>query len=129
MNNVRLPNEIYGKWIWKQSLLNHPDGFALLRREFSCSRIGEDVTMWVTAVNCYQLFLNGRLVGFGPRAHQIGNAVFIDQFSLGDYVENGVNVITVSPVRRIMVNRNANRASGVSSLPAARIFCAAMKSG
>ena len=95
MNDVRLPNEIYGKWIWKQSLLNHPDGFALLRREFSCSRIGEDVTMWVTAVNCYQLFLNGRLVGFGPRAHQIGNAVFIDQFSLGDYVENGVNVITV----------------------------------
>lgn len=96
MNSVRLPNKIYGKWIWKSSMMQNPDGYALLRREFSWSQAGEELTMWISAVNTYQLFINGRLIGFGPRAHQLPDFAFIDQYDLSDYVENGINVITVS---------------------------------
>ena len=95
MNTVRLPNKIYGKWIWKKSLTSLPDSVAMLRREFSCSYDGEEVTLWISAINTYQLFLNGRLIGFGPRAHHSIKSVFIDQHDLSDFVENGVNVLTV----------------------------------
>lgn len=95
MANVKLPNRIYGNWIWKKSLLNLPDSFLLMRREFVCPSVGLETNLWSSANSAYQLFINGRLVGFGPRAHQSCGTSYIDQHELTFYLEAGINVIAV----------------------------------
>ena len=95
MANVKLPNRIYGKWIWKKSLLNLPDSFLLMRREFVCPSVGLETNLWISANSAYQLFINGRLVGFGPRAHQSCGTSYIDQHELTFYLEAGINVLAV----------------------------------
>ncbi len=95
MANVKLPNRIYGNWIWKQSLLNHPDSVLLLRKEFVCSTVGLETNLWISACCAYQLFINGRFIGFGPRAHQNIGTSYIDQHDVTFFLEAGVNVIAV----------------------------------
>ena len=95
MSSVRLPSRIYGEWIWKKSLLNSPDSFLLMRKEFSCAFAGLETFLWISANRYYLLFLNGRLVGFGPRAHQNCETSYIDQHDIGFYLESGINVLSV----------------------------------
>ena len=95
MANVTLPRKINGVWIWKQSLLNHPDSFLLMRKEFVCSSVGLETNLWISANCAYQLFINGRFVGFGPRAHQSCGISYIDQHEVTYYLESGINVIAV----------------------------------
>ena len=95
MSSVRLPSRIYGEWIWKKSLLNTPDSFLLFRKEFSCAFAGLETYLWISANSSYQLFLNGRLIGFGPRAHHSCGVSYIDQHDIGFYLESGINVLAV----------------------------------
>jgi len=95
MGSVRLPNRIYGHWIWKKSLSGRPDSVLLMRKTFPCSCAGLDATLWICANSSYQLFINGRFIGFGPRAHQSEGVSYIDQYDVSYYLESGINVIAV----------------------------------
>lgn len=95
MSSVTLPERIYGDWIWKKSLLDRTDTCLLMRKEFTCTFAGLDTNLWISANSSYQLFLNGRFIGFGPRAHQGGDISYIDQFDIGFYLESGINVLAV----------------------------------
>ncbi len=95
MLNVKLPSRIHGKWIWKQSLLRRTDSFLLMRREFVCDSIGLETDLWISANSAYQLFVNGRLVGYGPRAHHCYGTSYIDQHDITFYLESGMNAIAV----------------------------------
>lgn len=95
MSSVRLPKQIYGKWIWKKSTHPQTNGVMLMRREFSSLQCGENTSIWISAINTYQLFINGRLVGFGPRSHPETNVSYIDQHEIGYLLEPGINVVLV----------------------------------
>ncbi len=95
MSNVKLPSQIRGEWIWKKSLLNRPDSFLMMRKEFVCSFVGLETNLWITANSSYQLFINGRFVGFGPRAHQSCDVSYVDQHDITYYLESGINVVAV----------------------------------
>lgn len=95
MNGYRMPAQIQGQWIWKNSLLKHPESFLLMRKEFVCTSVELETYLWISA-NCnYQLFINGRLAGFGPRAHQSCGTSYVDLHEVTYYLESGINVIAV----------------------------------
>lgn len=95
MTEPRRPGRIQGEWIWKNSLLNHPDSFLLMRKEFVCNLVELETNLWISANCAYQLFINGRFVGFGPRAHQNCGTSYIDLHEVTYYLESGINVIAV----------------------------------
>lgn len=93
--HVRLPEKIEGEWIWKKSHFTHPDNFLLFRKEFVSASIGMETNLWISA-NCnYQLFINGKFIGFGPRAHHNVGCSYIDQHDVTFYLESGINVLSV----------------------------------
>ena len=61
MTETKMPTRIMGEWIWKNSLLNHPDSFLLMRKEFVCSTVNLDSLLWISANCAYQLFINGKV--------------------------------------------------------------------
>ncbi len=95
MNGNKMPSQIQGEWIWKNSLSKHPEAFLLMRKEFVCTSIDLETTLWISASSCYQLFINGRFVGFGPRAHQNCGSNYADLHEVTYYLESGINVIAV----------------------------------
>lgn len=99
MSEVRLPGRICGEWIWREDLLDVPDVTVMFRREFVCSCIGEETDLWISAKDTYQLFINGRFIGFGPRAHQNLDTSYIDQHEITFYLEPGINVVAVLVTR------------------------------
>ena len=94
MNKVRLPAGICGSWIWLKDHVRR-DSFLLFRKEFNKDFSEEDVELWISANTAYQLFINARLVGFGPSGHSRADSCYIDQHSVGFFLEPGRNVIAV----------------------------------
>ena len=113
MSSVTLPTEINGVWIWKRSLLNQPDSYLLMRKEFVCSSVGLEANLWISANCSYQLFINGRFVGFGPRAHQSSGISYIDQHEVTWYLESGINVVAVLLSYNVPSDRNDRRVPGL----------------
>ena len=95
MSDVRLPQQIKGKWIWQKNLTKPDNTVLLFRKEFLCRSTGDETLLWISAQNHYQLFINGRFIGFGPRAHQDRNHCYIDQHDITYYLEQGMNLISV----------------------------------
>ncbi len=95
MANVKMPDKINGSWIWKRSLLNSPDTYMLMRKEFVCNSIGMEANFWISANSAYQLFINGRFVGFGPHAHSHRGSGYVDNYKVTYYLEAGINVIAI----------------------------------
>ena len=95
MSGYRMPAQIQGEWIWKSSLLKYPESFLLMRKEFVCTSVELETNLWISANCVYQLFINGRFVGFGPRAHQGCGISYVDLHEVTYYLESGINVIAV----------------------------------
>ncbi|MFA6713906.1 MAG: hypothetical protein WCS27_00920, partial [Victivallaceae bacterium] len=95
MDHGKLPEEIQGNWIWEKSLINMPNSSLLARKEFllNCSHSIAD--FWISANCLYQLFVNERLVGFGPRANHSKYSNYVDEYDLSYYLQQGANVIAV----------------------------------
>jgi hypothetical protein len=95
MDHGKLPEEIQGNWIWDKSLINAPNSSLLVRKEFllNCSHSVAD--FWISANCSYQLFVNERLVGFGPRANLSKCSNYIDEYDLSYYLQQGANVIGI----------------------------------
>ena len=108
MSKVRLPAGICGDWIW---LKDHAvrDSFLLFRKEFSADFSDNDVDLWISANTAYQLFINGRLVGFGPAGHHSTAGCYIDQHSIGFFLEPGRNVIAVKALYNTSCSGDVDR--------------------
>ncbi|MBQ8753721.1 MAG: hypothetical protein IJZ19_01680 [Lentisphaeria bacterium] len=96
MSDVRLPQQIKGKWIWQKNLTDPDNTVLLFRKEFLCRSTGDETLLWISAQNHYQLFINGHYIGFGPRAHQDRGHCYIDQHDITYYLEQGINIISVA---------------------------------
>jgi hypothetical protein len=94
MDRVKLPETIHGEWIWNKSLQNRMDSFLFVRREFNLDYSGMESELWITAHCSYQLFINGRFVGFGPMSNT-PNTSCVDQYNVSYYLQPGANVISV----------------------------------
>lgn len=95
MNNVQFPEGVSGQWIYLKRLKNRQDMSVLLRRSFLVPEdLGGDPVLMVSANTSYQLFINGRLAGVGPRAHQNTGTSYIDAHEIGFYLEPGNNLIS-----------------------------------
>ncbi len=94
MDRVKLPETIHGEWIWKKSLNNRIDSYLFVRREFNLDYSGMESELWITAHCSYQLFINGRFVGFGPMATD-PNISYVDQYNISYYLQQGQNVVAV----------------------------------
>ncbi len=94
MDNISLPRFIRGDWIWKKSLLKSQDCFLFARKKVLLE-VGEGkAEFWVTAHCSYQLFFNGRLIGFGPTPAR-REKVYVDYYDLSYYIQTGSNVISL----------------------------------
>lgn len=95
MDHSKLPEEMMGNWIWEKSLINAPHSSLLVRKEFLLSRSHSAAGFWISANCSYQLFINERLVGFGPRASHSANSTYVDEYDLSYYLQQGSNVIAI----------------------------------
>ena len=95
MDHGRLPEEIQGNWIWDKSLINAPNSSLLIRKDFMLGYSHSVADFWISANCSYQLFINERLVGFGPRANHSARSTYIDEYDLSYYLQQGANVIAV----------------------------------
>lgn len=96
MSKVEFPEQILGKWIYLKRLQNRNDVTLLLRRSFYFSpESGSETALFISANSFYQVFVNGRFAGAGPRGHQNSGTSYIDFHEIGYYMEPGNNVIAV----------------------------------
>ena len=95
MDHGKLPKAMLGDWIWEKSLINAPNSSLLARKEFLLSRSYSTADFWISANCSYQLFINERLIGFGPRASNSVCSTYVDEYDLSYYLQQGSNVIAV----------------------------------
>ena len=96
MNRVVLPEQIIGQWIYLKNLQQKNDVTLLMRRNFSFyPESGGETVLFISANSFYQVFINGRFVGAGPRGHQSTGTSYIDTHEVGYYMESGNNLIAV----------------------------------
>ncbi len=95
MDRVKMPEFVSGEWIWKKSLLNKSESFLFARKEFILDYSGVEGELWISAHCIYQLFINERFVGYGPRYNNDANYSYVDQYNVSYYLQPGNNVIAV----------------------------------
>ena len=95
MDHCKLPKEILGNWIWEKSLINAPNSSLLVRKEFMLTTSHNAASFWISANCSYQLFINERLVGFGPRANHSACSTYVDEYDFSYYLEQGANIIAI----------------------------------
>ncbi len=94
MKQVTMPGEVRGQWIWKSSLSGREDTFLLMRKNFRLDSPGLENTLWISANCSYQLFVNERFAGFGPRANH-GLSSYVDRYDITRYLQSGSNTVGV----------------------------------
>ena len=71
MSKVQLPEQISGKWIFLRRFVGMGDVTLLMRRNFDfVPESGAETLLFISGNSSYQVFVNGRLAGVGPRGHQ-----------------------------------------------------------
>ncbi len=96
MERGTLPREIRGSWIWHDEHLSGNDCFLLLRKEFSLDEPGLEAPFWISANSSYELFVNERLIGSGPRPHPDPDCAYVDWHdNIACLLQPGLNVIAV----------------------------------
>ena len=82
-------------WIWPQNL--HWDlhnGYALFRKEFDLETVSKEATIFITADQSYQLYLNGHYLGRGPaRGYQ--KSWPYDEIPISKWLKKGKNRISI----------------------------------
>ena len=83
------------KWIWP-GLGFHDlhNGYALFRKEFSLRAVPRRALAWVTADQCYQLWVNGAMVSRGPARGYQENWSY-DEVDMRKRLHRGRNIIAI----------------------------------
>ena len=96
MHITQFPERFSGRWIFLERLSNKPSANILMRRElFLQAESGREYSLFITANSFYQLFINGSLIGAGPRQHQSPGTSYIDVYDVALNLQPGKNVIAV----------------------------------
>ena len=96
MDITQFPERFSGKWIFLEQLKNKQTACVLIRREFFLqAESGLEYLLFITANSFFQLFINGSLVGAGPRLHQEQETSYIDAYDVTLDLQPGKNVIAV----------------------------------
>ena len=82
------------KWIWPRGCPHMQNTHALFRRDFRLAAVPRRAPVYITADQCYMLYVNGRYVGRGPaRGFQATWAY--DEFDLAPILVRGHNWLSV----------------------------------
>ena len=83
------------KWVWATPTGLEPDTYVYFRRAFILGSLPkDDVPIRISACTHYQLYVNGRKVGFGPPISDPLRHYF-DTHNIGPYLKKGANVLAV----------------------------------
>lgn len=92
MTNTTFPTTQEGEWIWKKNFLSSTDRYMLAHKIFPLDAVATEANLWVSAHSVYQLYINGKLIGFGPGNYGKGVS-FADLYDVSCYLQPGSNVI------------------------------------
>ena len=93
---MQLPERISGQWIFLERLKEKKKAVLLMRRQFHLEDDShEESKLFISANTFYTLFVNGRLVGAGPRIHHTPGTSYIDVQDISLFLEPGNNMIAV----------------------------------
>ena len=81
-------------WLWPVDFYQMHNTYAQFRRDFRLARLPDKAPLFITADQCYRLFVNGRYVGRGPaRGYQVSWPY--DEYDLAPYLARGRNWISI----------------------------------
>lgn len=99
MKRIEMPPNIRGNWIWRDYTgrggQGRDESFILFRRTFVLTELGLEALLWISAETAYELWINERLIGGGPRPHNETERAYADCYDVGCALQNGGNVIAV----------------------------------
>ncbi len=103
--NLR-PRNVFHRQLEKVSLpcIEHRDRHILFRRKFICNGVSDNAVIYISADDCYKLYINGQFVAQGPSPsyHFRYNYNVID---VSCYLKNGDNTIAVHTLYQGLINR------------------------
>ena len=106
MDYIQLPERVSGQWIFLKRLQLKTQTEVLMRRSFFLKDESARECHLLISANCfYRLFINGNLVGAGPRPHQTPGVSSVDVCEVGLYLQPGHNVIAVQVSRALHLKR------------------------
>jgi alpha-L-rhamnosidase len=82
------------KWILVPKTSQTDYGVYLFRKQFDLKETSKDFTIYISADNHFQLFVNEQLVGFGPAKGDLSNWNY-DIINIAKYLKQGKNLIAV----------------------------------
>ncbi len=113
MQKTYMPHNLKAEWIWADKLTDSTDAFVLFRKEFTLERFGLDASVWITANCAYKLYINDRLIGYGPNANPNAGVSYLDQHDVYYYLQSGINVIAVEVYFSAESTRKSQRTPGL----------------
>ncbi len=94
MQEYALPEAIRGDWVWSRDSLDSLESYVFFRKEFMLSEVPASAELWITARTLFQVYVNGRYLGFGPPASPTKDT-YVVYFDVGFLMETGKNTIAV----------------------------------
>lgn len=94
MVNKRFEDIQQGEWIWRKHFLNSSDSFMYAHKIFALDEVAVEANLWISANSVYQLFINDKLIGFGP-SFTSKDLSYADLYDVSYYLQPGANSISV----------------------------------
>ena len=97
-------------WVTHPEVSVEDHAVVLFRKQFTVTELADSFVVGVTADNHFRLYVNGRLVGFGPQLGDIEHWRY-DRIDLRPYLRVGVNTLAVQ-----VTNWGYHRGFGIQSV-------------
>ncbi|MEM4247851.1 MAG: alpha-L-rhamnosidase N-terminal domain-containing protein [Candidatus Nanoarchaeia archaeon] len=95
MPENKLPENLRGRWIWCHSVSEKGTAnYVFFRKEIHLASMANQAILWISAGSLYQIFINGRLIGFGPPVAE-ANRYLAEAYDISYCLENGANCIGI----------------------------------
>ncbi len=95
MNDLTLPELIKGQWIARVGKSNTANSYTLFSYDFTSDHELLNPVFRIAARGFYQLFINGRLMGGGPRRHPLPGNHYADAYDCSHALRVGENTVAV----------------------------------
>ena len=101
----RIPRNVFHRQLQKIDLPldEHKDSHILFRKHFSLEKVGK-ARIFISADDCYKLYINGKFVAQGP-APAYHNCYNYNEIDVSAYLCGGDNVIAVHTYYQGLINR------------------------
>ncbi len=95
MDPLKDPVEMKAKWCALRPNILEAGTWFIARRKFVIDADFIEAIAWIASGGVYQLFINSRLVGGGPRPHSLPDRSYADQYDISRYLVKGENTVGV----------------------------------